>query len=109
MKITLIYSPAPRQVREWALDLAPGTTLSQALRISGIYEIFTELTPENMAAGIWGKRAGPNKVLQENNRIEIYRGLRVDPKVARRERFAQQGAKGTGLFAASRPGAKAGY
>jgi sulfur carrier protein len=42
-------------------------------------------------------------------RIEFYRPLRVDPKVARRERFARQGAKSAGLFAKKRPGAKAGY
>jgi len=33
----------------------------------------------------------------------------VDPKVARRERFARQGAKTAGLFAKRRAGAKAGY
>ena len=35
--------------------------------------------------------------------------LRVDPKVARRERFNDQGAKSAGLFTKKRPGAKAGY
>ncbi|MEO5606317.1 MAG: RnfH family protein, partial [Polaromonas sp.] len=48
------------------------------------------------------------QLLQDADRIEIYRELRVDPKVARRERFNQQGAKRAGLFAKS-PGAKAGY
>jgi hypothetical protein len=33
----------------------------------------------------------------------------VDPKVARRERFKKQGARGTGLFAKRRKGGKAGY
>jgi sulfur carrier protein len=47
--------------------------------------------------------------LQDGDRLEIYRPLKVDPKVARRERFARQGAKTTGLFAKRRPGAKAGY
>ena len=41
--------------------------------------------------------------------IELCRALRVDPKVARRERFKQQGARRTGLFAKKRPGAAAGY
>ncbi|MBW8723026.1 MAG: RnfH family protein, partial [Polaromonas sp.] len=43
------------------------------------------------------------------DRLEIYRGLRVDPKVARRERFNRQGVKRAGLFAKTRAGAKAGY
>jgi putative ubiquitin-RnfH superfamily antitoxin RatB of RatAB toxin-antitoxin module len=41
--------------------------------------------------------------------VEIYRPLTVDPKVARRERFAKQGARATGLFVKKRAGAKAGY
>jgi putative ubiquitin-RnfH superfamily antitoxin RatB of RatAB toxin-antitoxin module len=48
-------------------------------------------------------------VLRDQDRVEIYRGLRVDPKVARRERFNRQGAKRAGLFAKTRAGAKAGY
>jgi hypothetical protein len=39
----------------------------------------------------------------------VYRALKVDPKVARRERFARQGARTTGLFARQRPGGKSGY
>jgi putative ubiquitin-RnfH superfamily antitoxin RatB of RatAB toxin-antitoxin module len=41
--------------------------------------------------------------------LEILRSLRVDPKVARRERFQRQGAKTAGLFAKRRVGAKPGY
>ncbi|EXU78428.1 hypothetical protein AX13_16930, partial [Comamonas aquatica DA1877] len=40
---------------------------------------------------------------------ELYQPLKVDPKVARRERFAQQGARGAGLFASRRPNSKSGY
>ena len=41
--------------------------------------------------------------------IKAYRGLRVDPMVARHERFKKQGARSAGLFAKRRPGAKPGY
>jgi sulfur carrier protein len=47
--------------------------------------------------------------LREGDRVEIYRALRVDPKEARRQRFAGQGAKTAGLFVKKRQGAKAGY
>lgn len=59
--------------------------------------------------GIWGKKTGLHHVLQGGDRLEVYRGLLVDPKVARRERFRQQGARSAGLFAKRRAGAKAGY
>jgi sulfur carrier protein len=47
--------------------------------------------------------------LRDQDRVEFYRGLRVDPKVARRERFSKQGARASGLFAKRRPGSKPGY
>jgi putative ubiquitin-RnfH superfamily antitoxin RatB of RatAB toxin-antitoxin module len=59
--------------------------------------------------GVWGRLVRGDHVLQAGDRLEIYRPLLVDPKVARRERFTKQGARATGLFAKKRPGAKAGY
>ena len=109
MKIFVIYSHAARQIREWTLDLEPGSTALQAIESTGVLGEFPELRRQPLLLGIWGKRASINKVLRDNDRLEIYRVLRVDPKVARRERFDRQGAKGAGLFAATRPGAKAGY
>ena len=109
MKIWLIYSPAPRIVREWVLVLAPGATVASALVAGRVFEEYSELHPDSLRVGIWGKRCSRSHGLREGDRIEIYRPLRVDPKVARRERFNRQGAKSAGLFAKSRPGAKAGY
>ena len=109
LKVSLVYSPAPRQVRQWALELAGGTTVARALAESGILGEFPELQGARPVLGIWGRKTTPGHVLQEGDRLEIYRGLRVDPKVARRERFNRQGAKRAGLFAKTRAGAKAGY
>ena len=60
-------------------------------------------------AGIWGRKARLQQLLRDGDRVELYRPLQVDPKVARRERFARQGARAAGLFAKKRAGAKAGY
>jgi putative ubiquitin-RnfH superfamily antitoxin RatB of RatAB toxin-antitoxin module len=109
VKVTIAYSPAPRQVREWALDLPAGSNARQAITQCGILQEFADLTIDGLSAGIWGKRFSLNHKLKDNDRVEIYRPLRVDPKVARRERFTRQGAKRAGLFANKRVGAKAGY
>ena len=109
MKVTIAYSPAPRQVREWILDVAPASNIKQALLQCSVSNEFTDLAPNTLTLGIWGKRQTLNYKLKENDRIEIYRPLRVDPKVARRERFTRQGVKRAGLFANKRAGAKAGY
>ena len=109
MDITLAYSWAPRQVREWHLTVPAGTSVRQALMQSGLLQEFTDLSMNDLAVGVWGRRAEVGQPLNDRDRIEIYRPLRVDPKVARRERFTRQGAKRAGLFANKRADAKAGY
>jgi putative ubiquitin-RnfH superfamily antitoxin RatB of RatAB toxin-antitoxin module len=109
MNIVLVYSPAPRQVREWALVLPPGSTVAQALESSTLLAEFPELASGRLMLGIWGRKTSLKQVLQDDDRLEIYRPLRVDPKIARRERFNSQGVKKSGLFARKRAGAKAGY
>ncbi len=109
LNITLAYSPAPRQVREWHLILPAGSSVAQAIEASGVLAQFPELAQSPLVLGIWGKKTSLRQLLREQNRLEIYRALRVDPKVARRERFSKQGVKKSGLFGKKRAGAKAGY
>lgn len=109
LKIELVFSPAPRQIRHWVLSLPTGSSLAQALAAGRVFFEFPELRAARLLVGIWGRKARLDQLLVNHDRIEIYRSLRVDPKVARRERFNCQGAKSAGLFAAKRPGSKAGY
>lgn len=107
--VTVVYSPAPREVIELALTLEAGATVQHALQVSGLEAINPTLDLKNAVIGLWGRKAGIDQVLHEHDRVEVYRPLKVNPKTARRERFAQQGSRGAGLFAKKRPGAKAGY
>jgi uncharacterized protein len=109
IRVTLVYSPSPRKVQEIALELPDGATVSQALQASDIQSLFPDLDLQHTLAGIWGRKAGLEQVLRDQDRVELYRPLKVNPKVARRERFAKQGARTTGLFATRRAGGKAGY
>jgi putative ubiquitin-RnfH superfamily antitoxin RatB of RatAB toxin-antitoxin module len=107
--VTVAYSPAPREVLEWALELPAGTTVRQAVLASGLAQACPQLDLAGCEPGLWGRRCDWGRVLREQDRVEICRGLLVDPKVARRERFRKQGARAVGLFARQRPGAKQGY
>lgn len=109
IQVTVCYSPAARAVWEVALTLPAGSTVRQAVQASGLFEQFPDLDPARAGVGVWGRKATPPQVLRAHDRVEVYRPLRVDPKVARRERFRSQGARTTGLFAKRRPGAKSGY
>ncbi|HSI53761.1 MAG: RnfH family protein [Ramlibacter sp.] len=109
IRVVVLYSPAPRVVHEWPLELPPGANVLQALEASGLRAGFPDADLLSAPAGIWGRKARPEHVLREGDRVEIYRPLKVDPKLARRERFRQQGARAAGLFARKRDGAKPGY
>lgn len=112
IEIAVIYAPAPRQVQEWHLRIAPGLRLPALLPLLAQAcgpEIAVQLESGALMASVWGERARPDQVLRDGDRIELCRPLRVDPKVARRERFSSQGARATGLFAKRRDGAKSGY
>ncbi|QNK67584.1 RnfH family protein [Variovorax sp. PAMC26660] len=110
IEVTLSCSPAAREVFEQVLQLAPGTTLVDAVQASGLVPRFPDLDWRHaMTPGIWGRAVEWDQALKDGDRIELCRPLKVDPKVARRERFQRQGARGTGLFATRRKGGKAGY
>lgn len=109
MKITVAYSPAPRVVHEVVLDLPAGATVADAISQVQPLEAFAQIACNSVSLGVWNHQAKIQQLLHEHDRLEIYRPLRVDPKVARRERFAKQGARTSGLFAKRRPGGKAGY
>lgn len=107
MNITLVYASAPRTVHQLALDVPEACTLEQALVLSGWIQLHPEVP--GLPTGIWNRKAPRTAVLRAGDRVEIYRDLRVDPKVARRERFVGQGARGAGLFSRRRANSKAGY
>jgi putative ubiquitin-RnfH superfamily antitoxin RatB of RatAB toxin-antitoxin module len=110
IEVTLSCSPAPREVFEEPLRLPTGATVNDAIRASTLAQRFPALDwRETMTPGIWGRTADWDDALEDGDRVELCRALEVDPKVARRERFQQQGARGTGLFANRRKGGKAGY
>ncbi|MDO8317605.1 MAG: RnfH family protein [Rhodoferax sp.] len=109
VRVKVIYSPQPRQVQEISLVLSAPCCVLQALQCSGFLLQFPEIDTPQILLGIWGRKARLDQVLRDLDRVEIYRPLRVDPKVARRERFTRQGARAAGLFRQKRPGAKAGY
>ncbi len=109
IEVLVAYAPAARQVREISLRLPAGSTVAQALQASGLAGQYPELDLLHALVGVWGRKASRDQILRAQDRVEVYRGLRVDPKVARRERFAKQGAGRAGLFANKRVGAKTGY
>lgn len=98
VRVTIAWSPAPRQVWEKDLELPEATTALEALRASGLFEAWPELAGRPLDLSVWGRATGPSQALRDRDRLEVLRPLKVDPKVARRERFRKQGARTAGLF-----------
>jgi len=109
VRVTVACSPAPREVFEMTLEVAEGATVRDAVLASGLPQALPGLDWQATTPGIWGRAVAWTQCVNELDRVELCRPLAVDPKVARRERFRQQGARGTGLFARRRKGGKAGY
>ena len=110
MKIEIAVSTAPRHldVFEWVTNEAP--TVAQALFfLSTQSSLYAPQSAHDWQTAVWGKPVESTQTLKDGDRLEVLRPLRVDPKVARRERFQKQGAKTAGLFAKRRAGAKPGY
>lgn len=99
MRVTVVWASAPRTVQEVALDLPDAATVAQALAVTGWDLGPLDARPGGLATSVWGRRVTPDTPLRDGDRLELTRPLRVDPKVARRERFQRQGARAAGLFA----------
>ena len=117
LQVTLCWSLAPRHVQEMSLHVPEGSTV-EAVLDQGVSQWLQSQGSADMAAlsslkfqqpGIWGQKVAWGHPVQAGDRIELYRPLKVDPKVARRQRFKRQGKGRTGLFANRKSGSAAGY
>ena len=68
-----------------SLNVPAGTTIEQAIEVSGIAQRFPEIDIGNLEAGIFGKRVKLDHVLANGERVEIYRPLKADPREVRRQ------------------------
>lgn len=71
------------------LRVPPGTTVLEAALQSGIAGHFPGLDIASSKLGIFGKEVATDTILQAHDRVEIYRPLQADPKLARRHRANQ--------------------
>ncbi len=88
MNIEVAYALEKKQTL-LTLEVEEGTTLKQAVEVSGILETYPEIDLLKDKTGIFGKLSKLDTILREKDRVEIYRPLIADPKQVRKERAAQ--------------------
>ena len=117
VEVTLCWSLGPRHVQEHSLRVPDGSTVKAALDLAIAQWLSNQPSadPTSLSSlqfqqpGIWGHKVLWTQAVKAGDRIELYRPLKVDPKVARRQRFKRQGKGRTGLFANRKSGSAAGY
>ncbi len=72
------------------LEVAPGTTIGQAIEASGVLAAFPDINLVTQPVGIFARKKTLDTALRERDRIEIYRPLVADPKDSRRKRAAKK-------------------
>ena len=95
--IEVVYAlPEHQQVLN--IDIAPGTTAKQALQQTQLQQDFPRLDVDTSAIGVFGQPISLEYVMQDGDRLEIYRPLLRDPMEARRKRVKFKPRKGHHLY-----------
>ena len=94
--VEVIYA-LPDQQRLLNVRLPVDATVADAVERSGVLQHYPELLdadlPWSQRVGIFDHQCSSNRKLQDGDRVEIYRPLRIDPKQARRQRAKLQSEK----------------
>ncbi|MDT8363539.1 MAG: RnfH family protein [Nitrosomonas sp.] len=85
-----VVCAVPRHQFLKKLEVVSGTTIAQAIALSGVEAFLSKNGCATQLAGIYGRQVGPQTILQAHDRVEIYRPLAMDPKEKRRLRSARK-------------------
>ena len=89
IKVEVLYA-LPHEQTLRVVSIPQGTTLLDAIKLSGILDKHPEIDLSVNKFGIFGKLSKADVVLREKDRVEIYRPLIADPKEVRK-RLAEEG------------------
>lgn len=94
MRVAVAYAEAKRQL---VLDVTmpDGGTVESAIKVSGIMDSFPELDMGRNKVGIFGKIVGLEQVLNEGDRVEIYRPALGSPPKKGAAAKAEEGGEET--------------
>jgi len=85
VQIEIVYG-LPYKQELLTLVVAQNITVEQAINESGIKDMFEEIDLTVNKVGIWNRTVKLTEIVQDLDRIEIYRPLIADPKEVRKRR-----------------------
>ena len=83
MNIEVAYA-TPDQQKVITLDVPQGTTVLEAIKLSKIQQAFPEIDMNDLSVGIFSQKVSLDTAVKQNDRVEIYRPLLIDPMQKRR-------------------------
>ena len=92
-RVELVWSPPAGDVQHRWLEVEEGATIAVALRGCADFMAAQSRPLDELQIGVWGRLRPLTTLLRERDRIEVYRPLTVDPKEARRLRYAKRGER----------------
>ena len=95
IRVEVVYA-RPRRQELLEIELPDGSTVASAIEASRLAALFPRDDLATGLVGIWGRIVERDTVLNNGDRVEIYRPLERDPREARRARAANPGVKGQG-------------
>jgi putative ubiquitin-RnfH superfamily antitoxin RatB of RatAB toxin-antitoxin module len=87
ISVQIVRAYAHRSIIK-CFDLAAGALIADALSKASVDADFRGVDLMNSPVGIFGKLTAKDQALKDGDRIEIYRPLAQEPKLARRKRAA---------------------
>ena len=91
LHVSVVYvAPGVEHVVE--LAMAPGASIADAVRESGLADRIPGFASDAHSFGVWGRVRPVETLLASGDRVEIYRPLSVDPNTARQRRVAKKRA-----------------
>lgn len=92
IEIEVVYGLPHKQVL-LSLPVPIGSTIEEAIKLSGIVAHFPEIVASEATVGIFSRPEKLETTLNAGDRIEIYRPLIADPKEMRKLRAARMSKK----------------
>jgi uncharacterized protein len=89
IRVEIVHA-LPGAALQLSLLLPQGAKIEDALTLAARSTEFGRLDLSSAPVGIFGKVLSRDTLLNEGDRIEIYRPLAADPKTARRSRAVQR-------------------
>ena len=95
MRVEVVIAWADRQL-SFPVELPASARAWDAVKASGVVAVASDLDPSRTPIGVFSRLVTPDTLLQDGDRVEIYRPLPADPKATRRARVARARRKARG-------------